>query len=426
MKSAATFTIVAACLALLLSIAAGPALAAGVDATTSAGAHAANAEPLYPMSPERQAKLAEYSHFKNVWRFAEFFIGIAILLVILFTGLSARMRDVAERFKRPFMVVVMFLALFTLVDYLFSLPFNIYRNFVVEDRFGFVNQTFWQWWGEDLVKLGVAFLVTILPVWGFYALVRKSRRWWLWLTAGAAPFVVFMIVVAPIWIAPLTNDYVPLKDEALKTNILALAHGAGIDGADVFEVNASKQSSKVNAYVTGLFSTKRIVLYDTLISGFTVPEIRFVMGHEMGHYILHHVWYLVGMVILFIGLANWLVHRTMPTAIRRFGKRVGIRELGDVASLPLVLIYVSVFSFLFNPVMNGPSRMWEHQADKFGMDVAGVSGETAAVAFEKLSAYNLSDPDPSPLVEFWFYNHPSIKKRIAFVRSYKPHTPGAG
>jgi len=408
------------CLALPCAAAGTPALAAPANAAAVAAAVSEHKPALYPMTAERQARLAAYSRIKNIWRFTEFFIGIAILVLILASGLSARMRDAAARLRRPFFVIVGFLALFSLADYLLGLPFHVYRDFVIEDQFGFVNQTFWQWWGEDLIGFGVAFLLAIGPVWGFYALVRKSRRWWLWLTAAAAPFIVFVIVIAPIWIAPLTNDYEPLRDQHLKQEMLALASSAGIEGSDVFQVNASKQSSKINAYVTGLFDTKRIVLYDTLIENFTLPEIRFVMGHEMGHYVLHHIWLIVAVVIGFIALAAWLVQKTIPGAIQRYGSRLGFDSIEDPASLPLVLIYVSVFSFLFNPVMNGASRHWEHQADVFGMDVSGVSGQTAAVAFDKLSAYNLADPDPNPLIEFWFYSHPSIKKRIAFVRSYKP------
>lgn len=409
------------CLAFFFAAGAASALAAPANtAAVAAEAQPPQKQVLYPMSPERQARLAAYTRIKNIWRFTEFFIGIAILAGILASGLSTRMRDTATRLRRPFLVGVAFLALFTLADYLFGLPFRLYRDFYIEDEFGFINQTFWQWWGEDLIGLAVVFVLSIGPLLGFYALVRKSRHWWLWLTAISAPFIVFVIVVAPIWIAPLTNDYVPLRDQHLKQEMLTLASSAGIEGSDVFQVNASKQSSKINAYVTGLFDTKRIVLYDTLIDNFTLPEIRFVMGHEMGHYVLHHVWFIVAVIIGFIALASWLVQKTIPGAIRRIGPRLGVESLGDLASLPLVLIYVSVFSFLFNPVMNAASRHWEHQADVFGMKVSGVSGSTAAVAFHKLSAYNLADPDPNPLIEFWFYSHPSIKKRIAFVRGYKP------
>jgi Zn-dependent protease with chaperone function len=185
-------------------------------------------------------------------------------------------------------------------------------------------------------------------------------------------------------------------------------------------VDGSKQSSKINAYVTGLFGTKRIVLYDTMIDNFTLDEIRFVMGHEMGHYLMNHMWWGLGIAILFIMFSLWLMDKTIHGVIRRFSTRFRFKKLSDIASLPLVLIFIYVINFAFQPITNSSSRFMERQADKFGMDITGVSGETAAIAFDKLSVYNLSDPDPSELVEFWFYSHPSLKKRMAFVRSYRP------
>jgi Zn-dependent protease with chaperone function len=216
------------------------------------------------------------------------------------------------------------------------------------------------------------------------------------------------------------NVFEPLKDKHLEGEILALASKAGIEGSDVFQVDGSKQSSKINAYVTGLFGTKRIVLYDTMIDNFETDEIKFVMGHEMGHYVMNHIWWGLSIVVLFIAFAFWLVDKTIRPAIDRFKDRFGFDRLGDIASLPLVMVFISVISFFFNPITNGASRYWEHQADIYGMEITDVSGESAAIAFDKLSVFNLSDPDPHPIIEFWFYDHPTLKKRMEFVRGYRP------
>ncbi len=200
--------------------------------------------------------------------------------------------------------------------------------------------------------------------------------------------------------------------------MLALASEAGIEGADVFQVNASKQSSRINAYVTGLFGSKRIVLYDNMLDNFTIDEIRFVMAHEMGHYVKNHVWWGTLLTILFIGFLLWLINRLIHPVINKFKGRFGFDRLGDMASLPLVLLFVMVLMLLFAPVRNSVSRYMEHSCDVYGMDMSGVSAETAATSFDKLSVFNLSDPDPHPLIEFWFYSHPALKKRIEFVREY--------
>ncbi|MDH3892719.1 MAG: M48 family metallopeptidase [candidate division Zixibacteria bacterium] len=406
---------------------AGPSLPArrGVDPPLSAGLKTdlpyktETPESLYPMSPERKEELISYSRFRNIWRFASFLIGIGTLALILLTGLSAKLRDLACRIRLRFFAVWVFYIFISLVDYMLNLPFTIYRSFIVENNYGFLNQTFMQWWGENLLGLLLGLIVGIIPVWFFYWLVSKMKRWWLAFSLGAIPFVVILIVIVPVFVAPLFNKFEPLKDKQLEAEILALAESAGIEGSDIFQVDGSRQSSKVNAYVTGLFGTKRIVLYDTMIENFTLDEIRYVMGHEMGHYLMNHLWWGLAVAIIFIMFALWLMDKTIHGVIHRFRTRLGFDKLSDMASLPLVLIFVLVINFVFQPITNSASRYMERQSDKFGMDVTGVSGETAAVTFDKLSVYNLSDPDPHVLIEFWFYTHPALKKRTEFVRGYR-------
>lgn len=378
----------------------------------------AGGELEYPMSPERYEKLVAYSRFNNIWRFVSFFIGLVTLSLILFTGWSARFRNWASRIKVRFFAIWAFLILILVADYLLNLPFSIYRSFIVERQYGFLNQTFMEWFSEDLLGLGISLLLAIVPMWFFYWLVGRMKRWWLAFSLGMIPFLVLMVVIAPVLISPLFNDFKPLEDKQLESEIVALAEKGGIGDADVFQVDGSRQSNKLNAYVTGLFGSKRIVLYDTLIRSFSLDEIKFVMAHEMGHYVMHHVWWGLLVTVLFVIGALWLMNKTIHPVIRKFRKRFGFESLSDIASLPLVLIFVSVIFFVFQPVTNGFSRYIERQADRYGMEMSEVSGESAAIAFDKLSVYNLSDPDPHPLVEFWFYDHPALKKRMAFVKGF--------
>ncbi len=390
------------------------------DSSVVAAGLKSDDQPVYPMSPERKAKLIAYSQFNHIWRFISFFLGLAVMALILFTGFSAKMRNWAGVAKKKFLVLWLFVVLFLLADYIISFPFNLYRDFLVEGEYGFVNLTFGGWLGESLLDLLIAMIFAVIPIWLLYFAIEKSKKWWLWVALGAMPLAVFMIIIAPVVISPLFNKYEPLKDKQLESEILQLAGKAGIEGSDVFQVNASKQSTKINAYVTGLFATKRIVLYDNMIENFETDEIKFVMGHEMGHYVMNHVWKGLLIAIVFIGLAMWITSRTVQPIINRFKHRFGFESLSDIASLPLIMIMLSIMGFLFNPVSNGFSRHMERQSDKYGMDISEVSGETAAVAFDKLSAFNLSDPDPHPIIEFWFYSHPALNKRIEFVRNYRP------
>ncbi len=392
---------------------------ASPDSTSATTVQTADTTPpVYPPTPERLAQLVSYSRFVNIWRFAEFILSTVVLLIILFTGLSAGLRDMVGSIRKSWLKQWLYFALLMVVMYVLDFPANYYRNFVVENDYGFLNQSFMQWWGEDLLSLGLTVIFGVIGVWLLYFVINRFKRWWLVFSIGAIPVLVFFVIIAPVVISPLFNKFEPLKDKTLESKLLALADKSGIPGSHVFEVNASKQSTKVNAYVTGLFSTKRIVLYDTIIKNFTHDEIMFVMGHEMGHYVMHHVWLGLGILILFVIIALWVINRFIHDLIHRFRTRLGFDRINDIASLPLLLLCLNVVLFFGQPALNAPTRMMEHESDTFGMEHAGVSGEIAASAFDKLSVLNLSDPDPSPLIEYWFYDHPAIKKRIEYVRTF--------
>jgi len=396
------------------------AVAAPTETVIESAADTSSEEAVYPLSPERKEKLISYSRFKNIWMFADFFIGIGLLSLILFTGLSAKLRDFAGKARYKFFIWWLYFVLFIIVSYLISFPFDYYREYLVELDYGFMNQTFGEWFIDGLKSLMLTTLLGIIPLWLLYFILERSKRWWLWFSLGTIPLLIFLVVIAPVFIAPVFNKFTPLENKELETKILSLASKAGIEGSIVFQVDGSRQSSKVNAYVTGLFGTKRIVLYDTIIKNFNDDEIMFVMGHEMGHYVMNHIWQGLALAVLVIMLSLWLTNRLIHGFIRRFEAKLGFNQLSDIASLPLALLFLSVISFVSQPVSNSFSRYIEHRADIYGMDITGVPGEAAAIAFDKLSAINLSDPEPHPIIEFWFYDHPSLAKRMQFVREYRP------
>ena len=422
-----SFVLLAGLLLLSISIAAEDSIKSTTpdSSQNQAGAEIANniqteSGAYYPISEERRELLYSYSRFTNIWRFAEFFIGLGIMAILLFTGFSAKLRDWAQKIPIRFFAVWVFLILFVVLDYVLEFPSHVYRSFIVESNYGFMNQTFTEWLGEDLLGLAITAVFAVVPVWFLYWLIGRMKRWWLAFAIGAFPLLVLTVVIVPIYIQPLFNDFTPLKDKQLESELLTLASSVGIEGSDVFQVNSSKQTTKVNAYVTGLFGTERIVLYDNLINNFTHEEIRFVMGHEMGHYIMNHIWFGLTFAMIFIAFALWLTDRTIGRLITRFRHRFKFGKLSDIASLPLIVAYLSIISMLFNPISAALSRYMEHQSDVFGMEHTDVTGEAAATAFDKLSVLNLSDPDPSPIIEFWFYDHPALSKRMAFVRSVRP------
>ena len=368
------------------------------------------------MTPERRARAIEYSDIRNRFFFINTAWAFVVLLLVLFTGASAKLRAWAERIaSKPVGTWYLYFLFLSLILFLADLPFDVYTGFVLEHRYGHSNQSFGQWFG-DVAKSeaisyvlggGVAFLV-------YVAIRRMGQRWWLWVGGFTAPVVAFFIVIAPVVISPLFNKFSPLADVALRDRILALASDAGISDSRVFEVDASRQSNKYNAYVTGLFGSKRIVLYDTILKDMEDDEILFIMAHEIGHYTMHHMWIGVAGITAFILCAAWLIHQMVGGLFRRYGARWGVSTLGDFASFPLLAFLLLLFSFLFMPVSNAVSRHFEHKADEYGLALTG-NRAAAAKAFEKLAARNLSNPDPSPFIEFWLYDHPTIKDRVAYV-----------
>ena len=405
--------------------------ASGIDTTSltnkmpagdSLGASARTnpADSLYPVSPARRVLLNKYSNFKLGWSVFYDILNWIILLAIALTGASFGILKLAQRISQKksiqFLLYVLFISFVTTI---ITVPFDFYRDFVVEHQYGLSNQSFGGWLGDWAKAFPVSLVASAIIFGLLYFVIRRFKRWWLWFSIGSIPIVIIMMIIVPVVVAPIFNKFTPLPDSQLKTEILDLAGKAGIQGAKIFEVDASKQSSKLNAYVTGLFSTKRIVIYDTIIKAMTPDQLLFVVGHEMGHYVLHHVWIGTGMVILLIFLCSWLIFKILPAFIRRYQRRLGFDDISSYASMPLIILAFSAIAFFIQPVMNGASRTFEHQADKFGITLTNYNSDAAAVAFDKLSSYNLSDPNPSPIVEFWFYDHPALQKRIDFVKNYK-------
>ena len=375
--------------------------------------------------PEPSATAMRYYRSGNLLWVVSTLWGFAVPCLLLFTGWSARLRTLAQRIGRRWLLAfAVYLALFTVVAWLLDLPLSYYAGFVRPHAYGLSNQTFAKWLHDSLVGTAVGLVASVLFLWVPYLLLRRSpRRWWLYTGLASFPFVVFALLVSPIWIDPLFNDFGPMQDKTLEADILALAQRAGIEGGRVFEVNKSVDTEAVNAYVTGLGDTKRIVLWDTIIAKLDRDELLFVMGHEMGHYVLGHIWVslLLGPLLVLAGL--YTVHRSAAALIRRYRARFGFDELADFASLPLMLLLVSLVAFLLQPLLLGVGRHLEHEADRFGLELTH-DNHAAATAFVKLQQENLSNPRPGWLYKLWRSSHPPLGERIDFCNEYRPWQEG--
>lgn len=385
-------------------------------------AHVDNGPVVLP--PPTEAAVRFYKSGVLLWLFGKAW-GLLVPAVVLFTGLSARMRNAAAWLGRYwFFTIAIYAVLYSALTFLTDLPLNFYSQFVRMHSYGLSNQTFEKWASDSLTSLGIEMLIGALFLWVPYLLLKKSpRRWWLY--TGLLMYVFFALVflIKPVAIDPLFNTFGPMQDKALEQKILALASRAGIEGSKVYEVNKSTDTKTYNAYVTGILNTKRIVLWDTTIKGLSEDQLLYVMAHEMGHYVLGHAY----SGILFMGtlmlVGLYVIHRASGWIIARCKGRIGFDQLSDIASYPLVLLLLSATMFVLDPVSNGYSRFHEHEADRFGLELT-QNNHAAASAFAKLFTENLGYPNPHPLVKVWRATHPPLGERVAFCNEYKPWAEG--
>jgi STE24 endopeptidase len=376
--------------------------------------------------PEPTEKALSYYRTRIALWAIDLVWSLVVPALILFTGASARIRDLAAGVSSKGAVrFLVYFLVYSLIAFTLGLPLAFYEDFVVEHRFGLSNQEFSKWIGDSLIMLGVSTLVGYGVLLGTYRLLRRRPADW-WLVAGvfAIPLVFLFTMVEPIWIDPLFNKFGPMKDRALEAKILALADRAGIEGSRVFEVDKSVDTKTTNAYVNGFMDTKRIVLWDTIIAKLDEPELMFVMGHEMGHYVLGHAWkgnlFLCGLIVLSL----YGVHRLSRGLIRRHSRRFGFERLDDIASLPLILLVGGAAFGVALPAFNAYSRHAEHEADRFGLEITR-NNHAAASAFVKLQRDNLGNPRPNELLHILRGTHPTLAQRIEFANDYKPWARGA-
>jgi STE24 endopeptidase len=375
--------------------------------------------------PEPSALAIQYHRSGNVLWAVETGLGMIIPAVLLLSGLSARVRTLSQRIgRRWFPSLVLYAVLFTLLVAVVTVPLSYYAGYVRQHQYGLSNQSLGSWAGDWIkgVALGGAGLAAVL--WIPYLLLRRSpRRWWLYAGLASLPLTALLLVITPVWVDPLFNKYEPMADTVLESKILALAQRAGIADSRVYQVDKSSDTKLVNAYVTGVGATKRIVLWDTLLQKLGERQILFVTAHEMGHFVLRHTLAVIIASATLITVSLYVVHRTAGGLIGRFSRRFGFQTLTDVASFPLLLLLGNIALFLLAPLVLGFSRYQEHEADRFALEITrdNYAGGSTFVALQQ---ENLAVPRPSRLYVMWRSSHPPLADRIVFANHYRPWEAG--
>ena len=374
-------------------------------------------------TPENRA----YSSSRSALGFVDPFYALIVALILLFSGLSARMRDIAydlsqERYPR----MLIYFTLYSAVVFVLGMPLAWAGDFALEHRYGLSSQPLVGWLGDQgkALLLQIVYL-GVLPVLAlaYHRMEVSPRRWWLWFSVLSFPLLVATVLIDPLVIEPMFNKFTPLQDTHLRDRILALAARAEIPAGRVDQVNKSVQTNKYNAYVSGFGASQHIVLWDTTLRGMKEDEILFVTGHEIGHYKLNHIWKGIAAsslanVALF--LLIWLI---APPLVRRFGARWGFTEVHDPASLPLLAALMSLILFVSAPAYNAFTRGIEHEADVFALEITH-DNDAGARSFIQLGSQNRSNPEPSAFVEWVQYTHPPLIERVRFAMSYHPWEEG--
>ncbi|MGM7700245.1 M48 family metallopeptidase [Pseudalkalibacillus sp. Hm43] len=391
----------------------------GADTSIPAQYQGTEADPAVFMS-ERQLELShDFSRIKQWLYFLSIPFEWVIYIAVLGFGLSKWFRNRATEITR-FSIVhnALYVVLLSLMAFILTLPIDYY-SYTVSLDYEISVQPFSDWMRDKVISFWINTMFLFIIVQALYWLMNKSeKRWWVYGFLLSVPFTLFIYFIQPIWIDPLYNDFYRLEDKALEDKILSLADRADISADRVYEVNMSEKTNALNAYVNGIGSNLRIVLWDTTLQKLSDQEVLFVMAHEMGHFVKNHLyWNLIGSIVsTFLGL--WIGSKLFVAMIRRWGHHWGVEKPTDIASLPALLLVFSVLSFMASPVENAISRNAEHSADQYAIEMT-QDPEAAVGSFQQLAVSGLSEVHPPFLVKLFLYGHPTMLERITFLDQWE-------
>jgi STE24 endopeptidase len=373
---------------------------------------------LIPKPTVKQIQLQKSKVNTYILKLAYSFI---IPIFFLVSGISLNIKNYVQgKTKSIILLFAIYFILYSLIDYLCNLPIDYFSQFYRNHIFGLSNQSFNKWFTDTLLNFSINTITGVAVIWIPYLLFKKALRlWWLYLGILTIPFLIFLSYISPMYIEPLFNHEELLKNGQLLSDINDQLKKSGIENCKIYVVNKSEDTKEMNAYMTGVFNTKRIVLWDNTIKNMTEKEILTVTGHEIGHYKLNHVWkgiFFCGLLYTFIFYA---INKSAIGIIRNSNGTLGFNSLSDIASLPLIILLFNVFIFMSSPISNSYSRYHEREADRFSLELTKDNSSFIESQI-KLHQGNLSFPNSGIIYMLWNYDHPTYMERIHFGETYKP------
>jgi len=363
----------------------------------------------------KKSREKEYNAIKLRLSIADIVLNIVIIGILAFSGISPLIeKAVRDYLSNDYLVFLVFITVVGVIYSILDFPFDFYGGYVVEHRFGLSNQSVPAWLFEKIKGAAVGVVVGVPVAMVFYLFLKITGwLWWLWFSIFMFFISVFLARIAPVVIFPIFYKFRELESEEIRERIRDLVEGQGISIRGIYSFNLSKDTKKANAGFTGIGRSKRIILSDTLIGHFSPEEIAVIFAHEMGHYKKRHI---VKSIVL--GTASIFLSFFLCGELYRITlAHLGFTGVHDIAAIPILFFYLTLFSLVTMPLSNALSRMYEREADRYALD-ATRDRDAFISSMEKLADLNLADRDPNPVTEFMFYSHPSIKKRIALARAH--------
>ncbi len=362
---------------------------------------------------ENEVKDKAYNRIKIRLTIAGMVIDLGLLVILAFSGLALFIASHSSVTGNDYLNFLVFVFFCGLIFSVISIPMDFYGGYVVEHRFGLSNQSFPGWLKENLKSTALNIVIGVPVALAFYWFIRSTGGlWWFWFGIFVFTLSVFLARIAPVLIFPLFYRFKELDNGEIKERVEKILADVNINIKGIFSFNMSKDTKKANAGFTGLGKTKRIILSDTLLENFSVDEIAVVFAHEAGHYRYRHIVKNIMFSTVVIFVSFYLCGQSYAWTV----SRMGFAHIYDLAALPVLMLYLSAFGLLMMPVTNFISRRYEYQADEYALRTTRDL-ESFTSTMEKLAQINLSDREPHPIVEFFFYSHPSIKRRIEAVKN---------
>ena len=380
-------------------------------------------EYVYPNEPSQKAILYQKDKV-NLWLFNLALAGI-IPFVFLFTGLSSSIRTYAgNHTKSIFIMIFIYFSIYSLINFILSFPVEFYGGFFLKHFYGLSNQAFIKWFFDTIKGFLIGTMFSAFAVSVCFLIIRRFMKyWWLYLGLLTIPMLVFLTFISPLYIDPIFNKYETIGNANLVSKINDELKIANIQDCKVYKVNKSEDTNEMNAYMTGVFSSKRIVLWDTTINNLSQSETLSVTAHEIGHYVMAHIW----KAILLGGILNiiilFIINKTSLWVISKSNGIWGFNSIRDIAAIPLLISLINILVFIITPGMNVYTRYTEQEADRFELELT-QDNKAAATSILKLHEGSLILPSPGIVYKLWNYDHPTLQERLDFANTYSPWKEG--